>query len=716
MNPSKLIASLLFLCLSLSAFSQKVKISGIVTDSLNNPLEVANVIALKKDSKSIESFGITNAQGKFQFQVTPNSEYTLKVSYLGLKTAEIPITVASSPITQDISMKPSSVTLNAVEIVYEMPVKISGDTVTYATDAFVNGTERKLGDVLEKLPGIDVNDDGEIEVEGTTVSKVMVEGKDFFDGDTKLATQNIPADAVDKVEVLKNYNEVSQLSGLGNDQDNIALNIKLKEGKKRFWFGDITAAAGEGEGERYLGGTKLFYYSPEKSINLIGNANNIGTQPFTMRDYFNFTGGFRGINRRGGTSLNLSNNSLGFSLAQNNRANEIDTRFGAANFSFSPSKAWDISGFGIYSGNETNTITNTIRSFHANNEVQLKEENNVNQTDLGLLKFSTSFKPNVDFTLRYDVLAKKSFQNESEEELSTVEDLQDVILTEKEEEPFSLNQNLNLYYTASEKSIFAFEAQHLFENQNPFYNALLTDTPFVSVLPLDNEVTLYDINQSKGIETSKFDGKLDYYYILNKKSNLNFTVATTLSSQNFNSRIFQILENEQPSELNDEHLNNDVEYSFSDIYTGLHYKVVKGKFTVSPGVSAHYYQTKDTQLATTNKDDFVRVLPDLFAMYQFKRSESLRLNYSMTTEFSDISKIAEGVIFNNYQSLYSGNRNLESSLNHNLNLSYFSFNMFNFTNINASANYSKRIDAIKNSSNYSRYQPNCNFHQLILSR
>ena len=341
----------------------------------------------------------------------------------------------------------------------------------------------------------------------------------------KLATQNIPADAVDKVEVLKNYNEVAQLSGLGNDQDNIALNIKLKEGKKRFWFGEISAQAGEGDGERYEGNTKLFYYSPEKSINLIGNANNLGQQPFTMRDYFNFTGGFRGVNRGGGTSINLSSNSLGFSLLHNNRANEIETRFGAANFSLSPSEPWTISGFGIYSGLETNTLTNTTRTFNTNNEVQLKEEANVNNTDLGLLKLSTTFNPHTELTVRYDVLGKKSFQTEYETEISTVKNMAETILTNKEEEPFSLNQNFNVYYTASDKSIFALETQHLLEEQDPFYNAQLTDTPFVNILPLNHELSVYDINQLKDIKTGKLDSKLDYFYILNKKSNLKLYIG-----------------------------------------------------------------------------------------------------------------------------------------------------------------------------------------------
>ena len=100
----------------------------------------------------------------------------------------------------------------------------------------------------------------------------MVEGKDFFDGDTKLATKNIPADALDKVQVLKNYDEVGQLRNVRSNEDNIAINIKLKEGKKNFWFGEVTA--GVGPDERYIAHPKLFYYSPKGSINIITDFNN----------------------------------------------------------------------------------------------------------------------------------------------------------------------------------------------------------------------------------------------------------------------------------------------------------------------------------------------------------------------------------------------------------------------------------------------------------
>jgi hypothetical protein len=114
----------------------------------------------------------------------------------------------------------------------------------YDTDSFNTGSEKKLEDVLKNLPGVEVNDEGQIEVEGKRVQKVMLEGKDFFDGDSKLATQNIPSNVVSKIEVLRNFSEVSQLSNVVDNDDNLAINIRLKEGKKNFWFGEVSVGAG----------------------------------------------------------------------------------------------------------------------------------------------------------------------------------------------------------------------------------------------------------------------------------------------------------------------------------------------------------------------------------------------------------------------------------------------------------------------------------------
>ncbi len=229
-----------------SAYAQKTIITGVVTDSTGVALELANVLAVNKETKAIKKFAITNEKGEYKIVVPSDEKLVLQVSYLGFKMKEVPLSLEDNPKekTYNIILEEDSNILDQVEVTYEIPITIQGDTIVYTTDAFTNGKEKKLGDVLKKLPGIEVNEDGEIEVEGKEVTKVMIEGKTFFDGDSKLATKNIPADAISKIEVLKNHNDVSPIRGLEDDSDNIALNILLKEGKKNFWFGEINAGGG----------------------------------------------------------------------------------------------------------------------------------------------------------------------------------------------------------------------------------------------------------------------------------------------------------------------------------------------------------------------------------------------------------------------------------------------------------------------------------------
>jgi hypothetical protein len=139
-----------------------------------------------------------------------NTLYSIQASYIGMKSLDEDLETQEENITKDFTLFEDN-SLDEVELVYEMPVTISGDTLVYNADSFNKGTERKLEDVLENLPGVEINDDGQVEVEGKVVNKLMVEGKDFFDGDTKLATKNIPSSALYKVQVLKNYSDVSQL-------------------------------------------------------------------------------------------------------------------------------------------------------------------------------------------------------------------------------------------------------------------------------------------------------------------------------------------------------------------------------------------------------------------------------------------------------------------------------------------------------------------------
>lgn len=676
--------------------SQSLMLRGTVTDSLQRPLDVANVVAINQSDQALDGFGITNPQGEFRINLKKNANYIIKVSYLGFEAREIPLKTEETDLRLDVVLREEPEDLDEVEVVYEIPITIKGDTIVYNTDSFVSGTEKKLADVLEKLPGIEVNDDGEIEVEGKAVTKVMVEGDDFFDGDSKLASKNIPANALDKVEVLRNYSEVSQLSGVTNNQDNVALNIRLKEGKKKFWFGEVTG--GLGLDERYVAHPKLFYYSPNFSLNILTDLNNIGDLPFSLRDYWNFTGGSRGNVRNNiGTLFTTSASGLGLSTVQNNRAKSIDSRFGAFNFSYKPTDDWRVSGFGIYSRTNTLLETTATRTFITTNEIENTETQTDQVSKLGLAKLTSNFKPSDRLQWDYEVLLRMSNEEESTNTLS-VSNVTDDIFERQTQKPGTITQNSNLYYTLSNKHIFALESQYEYADEDPFYNAIRDERPFVGIIPSDMTQSDYNINQRQYTQTNRVDAKLDYFWVTGPKSNLNFTLGTIQSGQRFNSSIFQVLDGGTRLAFDTSELQNEeVRFSFVDNYFGFHYKLITGKFTINPGFHVHSYKAKNEQLGTEITDDMVNVLPDLFINLQLKQSESLRLNYSIQREFSDINRFAQGFIFNNYNNLYQGNRNLESALNHRLQLNFFSFSMYNQQNIFANAGYTKRIDAFKSS-------------------
>ncbi|PCE63318.1 TonB-dependent receptor [Sediminicola luteus] len=680
-----------FAVLSLQA--QEITLTGQVSDSTGLGIDMANVIAINQATDGLESFGITNHKGVYKLNLKSGQTYTVKVSYLGFSPASFPFTAGVQDAKRDVTLEAQVEDLDEVELVYEMPVQVKGDTLVYNTDSFVSGTEKKLKDVLENLPGVEVNDDGQIEVEGKAVTKVMVEGKEFFDGDSKLAVENIPANALSKVEVLRNHNEVAQMKGLTNDDDNVALNIRLKEGKKKFWFGELTLGAGP-DG-RYLAHPKVFYYSPKFSLNLLTDLNNVGEVPFTRRDYRNFTGGMRSVGSRTGSSINTGGDALGLATMQNNRAKDIDTKFGALNFSYEIQKGWDISGYGIYS--YTGTLMESARETTFINDGVT--ENAATRTDqtvhLGLAKFSSIYKPNDNLQLDYDIFLKASDDHEDIEVL-TVSDITDQVEETQAQKPISVNQNMNLYYTLNEKNVFAVESRYLHQDEDPFYNAIREEFAFTELFPVDEDQSVYDMSQNKRIVTNKVDAKVDYYYLLTPKSSLNLSLGTVQSNQNFDSNIYQMLDNGNEFSMVGDEFGNRVNYHVSDIFSGVHYKWVSGIFTFNPGLILHQFDAKNTQLGTTVHDKKTALLPDLYINAQLEKSENLRFNYRVTRTFTDINKFAEGYVLNSYNSTYRGNRELESALNHNLSLNFFSFNMFNFTNIFGNITYTKRIDALKN--------------------
>ena len=706
MKYHKLFFVLLLICSN--SFGQ-INIKGIISDSLEIPLQSASIVAINKASNALETYALSDEKGFYKLSLKESTAYKIQVSSLGLITINDLIETSKEDITKNYTLR-ADIVLD--EVIVKLPIEVRGDTLIYNADSFKSGSERKLEDIIDKLPGVEINDSGQIEVEGKVVNKLMVNGKDFFDGDTKVGTKNIPSSAVDKIQVLRNYSEVGQLSGVRNSQDNFAINIKLKQGKESFWFGNITAGGGDAPDENlYLLQPKLFYYNPKYSINIISDINNIGEVALTRRDIRGFGGGFQSPSSRSGTSINLGDNSLNF-LTNERNALKIENKLASANFSYSPKKSLDISGFLIY--NNSRILSNEISSIrYINADVEIPdeatEESNTELSSQGLVKLSASFKPNFSNQIDYDILARTSDDSQQKNNLSSV-----LGVTNQFDEvtPYNINQNLKYYFTLNEDNIFAFEAQSIIKDEDPFYNAILENDPqgldpfdtTAEVLGLDKTQASYNLGQNRRIQTNQLDAKLDYYNIIGPRSNINFTLGTILSRQQFNSNIFQFLENNSkldPTPLfNDGLAQNDIDYKFNDAYIGVHYRFKSGKFTITPGFSVHSYGNKNDQFGTIVEDNFIKFLPDFETRIQLKKGESLTFNYNMRNQFTDVTRLARGLVFNSYNNIQFGEPDLQNALSHNISMLYRSFNLFNYTNVFARAAYSSNIDQIRGLTNF----------------
>ena len=702
---------LLFAC-SVS-FAQTVKLEGLVTDSKSGVLEMANVMAVNQTTKAMDAYAITTDKGKYVLNLKSNTNYVIKLSYLGMQNKEITVVTKAENMMQNITMESGGIELDGVEIVREMPVSIKGDTIVYNTDSFKTGEERKLEDVFKKLPGFEVMADGQVQVEGKKVTKLFVNGKPFMDGDTKLGSKNIPSDAVDKVQVLRNFNEVSQMKGLDNNNDDIALNIKLKKGKDKFWFGDVSAGLANDKG--YIFNPKVFYYSPKTSINSIVNLNNIGEVSLTSADFFRINGGARNTIGRSGTSLNLNRNFFGLSGGDN--VAKANDKFGTLNVNHSVSKKWTLTGFAAYSSTFNQSITNSDRGIFEPNTTNIATlENRKNKTDSRnnafISKVGSKYKANDNFQLDYDVFFRKNDQqdvNNSQSNFSSFANgssfsSSNTVMAFQNQAPVSFNQSLNLFYTQNPKSTWVIEVQHQYEDEDPFYNPQLSVNPYQNSSSQDpndpsavfvNENSL-NIEQSRFVKTNKVDAKADYYYQISNKSILNVTAGNSNAFQTYNSSLLQILEDKSVNPVEQAAYNNDVRYAFNDVFLGLHYKFMVGKFTFNPGFSVHQYNTNNQQLGNPYQLNFSRFLPDMFARWDLKKSENITYNFNVQNGFNDINSLVEGYIFTNFNSIAKGNSQLQNSLVTSHRLNYSKYNLYNFTTIFGNISYTTTKDPVVN--------------------
>jgi hypothetical protein len=447
----------------------------------------------------------------------------------------------------------------------------------------------------------------------------------------------------------------------------------------------------------------------------------MGDVVLSRRDARSFGGSFRSQSPSNGTNINIADAGIGFLNANARNANKIETKLTALNFSYSPNKKLDLSGFLIWSGNSNGQRNiNAIDYIDPNTPDDIVDNQTSQTSNTGLFRFSSVYKKNFNNQLNYNVSGRFSNEFRTDNVNSFV--LSDITENERAT-PYTINQDFSYFYTASEKSIFALEVKHLLQDEDPFYVASLENDPLNNnptndpnleqfedgfddaafSLGLDRSNMFYNLEQDRKVKSNQLDAKLDYYYILNQKSNLNFVAGTILSKQNFDSRFFQILDNGSQIDpnptnvagVNNPETTNDTEYNFTDIYAGLRYRLKTGIFTITPGFTLHSYNSNNTQFGTeTFTDKFFKFLPEFETIAQFKRSESLTFTYKQEVNFTDVNQIARGIVANSYNSFFAGNADLINASFHNVSLFYRSFNLFNNSNVFARINYRKTADQV----------------------
>ena len=268
--------------------------------------------------------------------------------------------------------------MNEVEVRAEkIPLMIKGDTIEYNSGAFKTRPDANVEELLKKLPGVQVDREGNIKAQGEDVTKVLVDGKEFFGDDPKVATKNLPADAIGKVQVFNKRSDASEFTGIDDGSRERTINLMLKDGKKSGYFGDVLA--GGGTDERYKFSGKLYRFTKETQFAAIGMYNNINQAGFSFQDYLSLNGGIRGL-MSGGDNLRMALNGNNLPVDFGQPVNGlVKSGAGGLNYSYEPKKNRRI-GISYLGNTADKNLVQEVNTTYSIPEGYNKKDNNTENT------------------------------------------------------------------------------------------------------------------------------------------------------------------------------------------------------------------------------------------------------------------------------------------------------------------------------------------------
>jgi len=672
----KKILVIAFALISLMGFSQN-NLSGTVINESNETLPYVSVSLLSPVDSTFQYFAMSDENGYFIIKSVTNGDYLIQCALTSYETyyKVLKVTAESGDNLGVFQLKNRAFDMDVVNIEAEaIPIKMNGDTLEYRADSFKTQPDASTEDLLKKLPGVQVDDQGNIKAQGQDVQKVLVDGKEFFSSDPTVATKNIPADAIDKVQVYEGRGDQSELTGVDDGTREQTINLTLKKDKKNAWFGDITAGAGTDS--RYKGSAKAYRFDPTHQFAMLGMLNNVNEFGFSINDYVDFQGGMGSMMGGGFRLGNDAPINFGQKIYGLNTSGA-----GGLNFTYEPVKNrrfnFSYMGNGVDQLlNETSETQNFLgeSSFKQNNTSSTNKQNFTHA-----LNSNIRFKIDSAQVITFKASASYNNANSSGNSISNLLE-NDVFQKLTRDSKSSSNQlnasaDMNYFKTLSGKwDVLRFQATTNYNDgsddndwTNEQYFSQLDSTYFINQFQNNHDKALN--YQALGNITRKVFR--DFHLSYELKGNLN--VATKDRTQNM-----QI-----SGETNDVVLQYPFERTLQTVDQKLSFfKNSKDKrFNVSLTYSSNRLESfsNNDSLTLTGSRNFNYWLPQISFNNEYKTGRRVSARYRSGITAPSASQLYSALDNSNPQQVYLGNNMLIPEENHELDFSWMIFDQFSFT-------------------------------------
>ena len=670
----RLYFNLLFLLITGIGYAQEFNISGKVTGNDSVPLEAATVYAEKINDSSLVGYTISEKDGSFLLQGETEAEkINLFVSYAGYVPHKKSLEVKKQMGLGNISLAVMDITLDEVTLTAtRAPIIVKQDTLEFNANSFNTRQDANLEDLMKKLPGVEVDTDGNITVNGKPVSRILVNGKEFFGNDPKIATKNLPKEIIDKVQVTDTKTRSEEFTGKAGDPDNKTINIELKEDKNKGYFARLTA--GGGTDDRYEISGIGNYFKDEMRISALASSNNINSSGFSFDEVFDMMGrNARNIsfNRNGSFSINGAGfgNSGGITKAE------------TAGFNFV--NEWDndieLSADYFFGRNDTETRTRIERenilpeSRYFTNS--LSESNLVNDSHRANARFEVEFDSltRLSISPRFNANLGTSIRSREEENLNENMALQNSTTTSEMEDLESASFSNRIDFIkrfGGRGSYIQLDLNHS-HNRQANDNFYYSESIFLSDGVEETRVQDQYIDQDE--TSNSFEIGVSKRSVLAEKLflDVNYDFETSRSSSTRN--VFNA-ENGEYTNFN-ELLSNDFEV-LNYVHTpnaGINYEGETWRIDTEVGLLSTTLQTNNFLEDISFDNTFNNVFVDADIRYSIERSKSINLGYSTSTNVPSVRQLQPVEDRTNPLNIVRGNPELRPAFSQRINLNLRNF-------------------------------------------